>query len=395
MGGDVVPLHARGSPDVRFYQRLCTVEQYLLDGLAQKHPQREVLNRLGDVLDATVLAYAPDGSVEFATGAAPAATLWDAITARTRAVATELHLPDHGGWEAVAVPVVRPPGTHASQWLVVSTAHAVFERRLVKRAAQTAAGLLAALARLDDLALAQERAVRGSVLVELLARTDTRDRPALAMRAAALGLDFADPARIVVVTGRHGSPPDVEGACERLRALLDDTGAAHLDCIRSGELVACVQAEGAVLRVVASALVGDLPALGAGIGRPVVAPEGVRDSYRDARLAAAHTTHTADAVFEFAQFDVTQMLMSEVAEDRIRDKVASDLGPLQTKPELYETLAAFFEHDLDVVATAHSLHLHANTLRYRLSRIEQVLGRSLKQPATIAMLHIALTAQRP
>lgn len=395
MGGDVVPLRARGSPDVRFYQRLSSVEQYLLDGLAQEDPRGTVLKRLGEVLDATVLLYAPDGSVQFAIGAAPAATLWDAIAALSPAVVTELHLPDRGGWEAVAVPVTRPPGRHASQWLVVGTTRAVFEHRLVKRAAQTATGLLVALARLDDLALAQERAVRGSVLAELLSATDARDRPALAMRAAALGLDFADPVRVVVAMARNGAPADTEGARDRLRAMLDDAGAAHLDCIRPGELVACVQAEEALLRDLASALVGDLPALGAGIGRPVGAPEGVRDSYRDARLAAAHTTHAAEAVFEFAQFDVTEMLISEVAEDRIRDKVARDLAPLRTKPELYETLAAFFEHDLDVVATARALHVHANTLRYRLSRVEQALGRSLKQPATIAMLHIALTSQRP
>ena len=58
-------------------------------------------------------------------------------------------------------------------------------------------------------------------------------------------------------------------------------------------------------------------------------------------------------------------------------------------------MAAYFAHDLDVLATARALHLHANTLRYRLGRIEKLLGRSLKQPATIAALHIALQAATP
>jgi PucR family transcriptional regulator, purine catabolism regulatory protein len=36
--------------------------------------------------------------------------------------------------------------------------------------------------------------------------------------------------------------------------------------------------------------------------------------------------------------------------------------------------------------------VHPNTLRYRLARAEELLGGSLRQPATIASLHIALLA---
>jgi DNA-binding PucR family transcriptional regulator len=39
--------------------------------------------------------------------------------------------------------------------------------------------------------------------------------------------------------------------------------------------------------------------------------------------------------------------------------------------------------------------MHRNSLRYRLARVEQLLGRSLKQPATIAAIHIALIADAP
>jgi DNA-binding PucR family transcriptional regulator len=45
-----------------------------------------------------------------------------------------------------------------------------------------------------------------------------------------------------------------------------------------------------------------------------------------------------------------------------------------------------------VVATAAALHLHPNSLRYRLSRVEKLLDRSLKQPSTIASLYVAMLA---
>ena len=37
--------------------------------------------------------------------------------------------------------------------------------------------------------------------------------------------------------------------------------------------------------------------------------------------------------------------------------------------------------------------MHRNSLRYRLARAEHMLGRSFKQPATIAAVHIALVAE--
>ena len=48
---------------------------------------------------------------------------------------------------------------------------------------------------------------------------------------------------------------------------------------------------------------------------------------------------------------------------------------------------------MDVNATAEAMHVHPNTLRYRLSRVEKLLGRSLRQPATIAELSLALLAE--
>ena len=62
------------------------------------------------------------------------------------------------------------------------------------------------------------------------------------------------------------------------------------------------------------------------------------------------------------------------------------------QPMLWEAVVAYFDHDLDVVRTAAALHLHPNSLRYRLARVEKLLGRSLKQPSTVAGLYIAILA---
>jgi purine catabolism regulator len=86
-------------------------------------------------------------------------------------------------------------------------------------------------------------------------------------------------------------------------------------------------------------------------------------------------------------------MVSEIAPERLDPKVDEILSVLRAHPPLHEALSAYFAHDLDIAATAASLHMHRNSLRYRLARAEQVLGRSLKQPATIAAVHIALVAE--
>jgi len=65
---------------------------------------------------------------------------------------------------------------------------------------------------------------------------------------------------------------------------------------------------------------------------------------------------------------------------------------LHSHPALLEAVTAYFDHNLDVMRTADAMHLHHNSLRYRLARVEEFLGQSLKNPATIASLYIALAS---
>jgi len=94
----------------------------------------------------------------------------------------------------------------------------------------------------------------------------------------------------------------------------------------------------------------------------------------------------------FEDLDLVTFVVGEVGSQRLAPKVAGPLAALHGHPALRDALLAWFAHDLDVVAAAKALHLHPNSVRYRLSRIEALLGRPLRSPATIADLHIALAA---
>src|SRR5205085_143318 len=79
--------------------------------------------------------------------------------------------------------------------------------------------------------------------------------------------------------------------------------------------------------------------------------------------------------------------------ERLRRKA---IGPLETYADrrgtdLLETLAAFVTNQCDRRATASALHVHPNTVDYRLGRVEELTGLSLGRPGDLLLLTLALT----
>ncbi|MFF9592866.1 PucR family transcriptional regulator [Streptomyces sp. NPDC014646] len=70
------------------------------------------------------------------------------------------------------------------------------------------------------------------------------------------------------------------------------------------------------------------------------------------------------------------------------------LGPLETKPELLHTLETYLELGLDRRTTAATLHIHPNTVDYRIRRIDRLTGLSPSRPADLQHISAALVARR-
>jgi purine catabolism regulator len=182
-----------------------------------------------------------------------------------------------------------------------------------------------------------------------------------------------------------------------LERVLDQARAAHLVGPRAGALVALAQGTDAELRAHVAAFLDARPGAAAGIGRPVGAVADVPHSLRDAQLALQRVERDHDPaaptrLLAFEDFELGLLLISEAPPERIQPKVEAWTALLRARPMLWEAVVAYFDHDLDVVRTAAALHLHPNSLRYRLARVEKLLGRSLKQPSTITGLYIAILA---
>ncbi|MDN5915330.1 MAG: helix-turn-helix domain-containing protein, partial [Pseudonocardia sp.] len=79
-----------------------------------------------------------------------------------------------------------------------------------------------------------------------------------------------------------------------------------------------------------------------------------------------------------------------------RARLATDVvGPLRAAGgELLHTLAVYLEGGGALEACARTLFVHPNTVRYRLKRIGEIVGRSPTDPRQAFVLRTALVADR-
>ncbi|WP_069165214.1 PucR family transcriptional regulator [Nocardia altamirensis] len=109
----------------------------------------------------------------------------------------------------------------------------------------------------------------------------------------------------------------------------------------------------------------------------------VAEVARSAQLDAV-VSHRDDMVLDYA-----------VATSGPARKVLADvLIPLAAQPILMHTLDVFIDNQFNLNTVASLLYIHRNTVTYRLGRIAELTGFDPQQPAGIATLLAARTAQR-
>ena len=389
-----------GRLDDQGAQRTLAMQTYLMEALSAAEPEAELLRRLGSLLSGTALLADETGAVEGAPNAALPAELWGPLRG-----GKGVRLHHLRGVRYVTAPVADRMG--ARRWLVVAGAADALPDRLARSALQSAERLARLIDRARPPRPAEARAVRAELAAALLGWRAAGDRRQLAHRAAALGLGVEEPLHVSVLRLREGGPSLAREARSQLLARVRGevegrmTTAAlpFLAAIHEGDLVVVAPwPAGAVLR----AAVDDLAAAGVlldmGVGRAAPSLDGLPRSWLDARfavvqLAAAPDRPDAPQTLTHEQFDLATTVVCDADPGALaarRDR----LGDAQLDGALRETLHAYLEHRLDVPRTAAALHLHPNSVRYRLSRIEKELGRQLDDPVTIANLYLATLVDR-
>ncbi|MEV7414669.1 helix-turn-helix domain-containing protein [Streptomyces sp. NPDC089919] len=126
--------------------------------------------------------------------------------------------------------------------------------------------------------------------------------------------------------------------------------------------------------------------LHAGIGRPVAAAGlyGALDQARFALTSARASSPLAGRIASTDELDGLGALLSGVPAEVREVYRTRTLGPLleadnASADTLLQTLVAFLDHHGSWARTAETLHLHVNTVHYRIQRIEALTGRDLSR----------------
>lgn len=123
-----------------------------------------------------------------------------------------------------------------------------------------------------------------------------------------------------------------------------------------------------------------------GVSAAVHSPEGLRGALEEARHARRVAAARPGAVSAAGHEELAShvLLLPFVPDDVRRAFTARLLDPLRAydrrhRSDLVTTLEVFLDCDGSWTRCAARLHLHVNTLRYRITRIEQLTGRDLSR----------------
>jgi purine catabolism regulator len=181
----------------------------------------------------------------------------------------------------------------------------------------------------------------------------------------------------------------VSGFSQEVVALLAVPDGADTDTV--------LRAVGEVVKVVSGDGGGGRRTFSTGVSRPVDSPADLPQAYDEALSAVSvgRQLHGPSAVTHFDGLGVFRLLALIPDTADLRRFVEESLGELATddapeNADLRHTLGILIDTNLNVAETARRLFFHYNTLRYRIAKLERMLGPFSTDPELRLKLALAL-----
>jgi len=367
---------------------LTAPQAYLLAGLADPKPERDILERLSRLTGIDLVLLSPWGEVvaragaggwrprQQAAGAAPV-TQWPEGKVRLGGRAANLYRVESGGRLRGVLLAFEPPGASAP-WLELT-------RSLLIAAADVRAADVRAEAAAGSALLAAWLAVPGSAdhFAPSLARAGFEDGAAYRVAVAEETEAQAETVQEAGEEYFHQRGVPALAAAEGplvtwvfvVPAQDSPGGGAHADALHRA-LTAALNAPDDRARL--------------GVSRPHRALADVATARRQARLALGSKA-AGDGVVTFDDLDPIAWLLEQPQADLalLQRRMLGPLLDADRSGKLAATLTSYLEAPGDLARLADHLGIHVNTLRYRLKRIEALVGGSLSSPETLARLWLA------
>ena len=283
-----------------------------------------------------------------------------------------------------------------------------------RQAAQQGAAALALELAKEQAVIAAEDRLRGD-FVQMVLAGPPADSEALMRRGQELGYDLRKPhVALLCSVGKPDEPAAVRAA-GALSSALGTLGISAPTMRRADGMLCYLPLLDPAKRArdlaeqVHSRLVADQPA-GAAQGMPTLTlaigkeaanvaawPRSLREA--EQALVLGRQLLDASRVFDFSDLGVFRLLVLLRESPELWEFYRATLASLadydhRQGAELLKTLEAFFTNLGNLARTAEALHVHRNTLLYRLDRIGEISGLNLDDSEDRLALWIALKANR-
>lgn len=298
----------------------------------------------------------------------------------------------------LVTPIVAGGHLLGSMWVESTDERLDAERELVEQA-----GRVLGLELLREQSVAEVgKRLRREFIDELLSPQPATNAD-LFRRGREHGLDIREPHHLLVVFVGHAEGVAADRARERALEVVRSYAFTDLAVDRGGALVALVAEQVHAHAEIGEALerMGYEHGLVAVLSAPCGGAREYRAAYaiaeRFAKLFPPRRRKTSFLTLENARS--LSLLFREGGEAEAREFVEAVLGPVVAlKPdqseELIRTLDAHMTADRRPAWTAKALHVHVNTVYYRLKQLESLLGPDFDTPNKLLDLRVALLVRR-
>lgn len=239
----------------------------------------------------------------------------------------------------------------------------------------------------------QSRIIRENAVADLLRDIAHYDPDVLepeVLAAAATDLGFDLTASRVAAVLEIGDPDRQAASLRLLRGAFRDTQDI-IGATGPSRLVVLHRTTGTLKEL--HSVAEQLPDARIGVGPPATTVPQLCASYGDAVTAARLGARLGgrDRIHHIADFRLHELLAAAGHRTRARYR-AEILGPLRDQPDwpaLRATVLSWCDSGFHLVNSARALHVHRNTLIYRLAKIERLTGRNPREHRFAVALYVA------
>lgn len=382
------------APDAYVQKRALWLSNDLMQSLSAEDPVKSLISRLATACRGTAVLYDASGRIVESSGDGPLHLIWKEVQAGDSVA----ELIEIGRWAAMVSPTVLKSESYTLA--VASMNHRVL-RDLGELLLETTQRLLAAIQGVAQFSDTRSR----HESMQLLTMLQDGVAPAREFRhwERMRAFRFIPYQRVRALVASNVDDAVLDPVVAELLQRRGETSGLGLLLAENGRSPDSPPGFHAIVSDSVALepwleLLGDMVFVG--LSEPFADLVSTPEAFLEAEAAAGIARRQAHAMVRIGrplcgrtvrldEVDPATWLLGRKLSSKDRSKLSSFTRAIDGDQELKDTLVRYLADDLDVATTAAGLFVHPNTVRYRLRKVESLIGGSLSNAHVITNLYLA------